>query len=176
MDYNKIKLVIFDCDGVFTDGRIIYENNGAESKNFCAKDGMGIKLLKFSGIKAAMITGRESNMVIRRCEDLKFDFVYQGVWNKLKIAKEIMNQLNYDWENVAYMGDDWNDYPVIKRAALSAAPADAFEDFKTKVDYVCERKGGRGAIREFAEYILKHQGRYQDVLEKFIEHLENLNN
>ena len=176
MDYNKIKLVIFDCDGVFTDGRIIYDNYGAESKNFCAKDGMGIKLLKFSGIKAAMITGRESKMVIRRCEDLKFDFVYQGVWNKLKIAKEIMNLLNYDWENLAYMGDDWNDYPVIKRAALSASPADAFEDFKTKVDYVCVRKGGRGAIREFVEYILKHQGRYQDVLEKFIEHLENLIN
>ena len=173
MDYNKIKILILDCDGVFTDGRIIYDNHRVEAKNFCAKDGMGIKLLKTSGIKVAMITGRDSKVVAQRCQDLSFDYVYQGVWRKLPVAQTIMDELGYSWENVAYMGDDWNDYPVIKHAGLTACPSDAFPDFKETVDYVCTRKGGRGAIREFIEYLLKHQGRYQDVLAKLIENLES---
>ncbi|MCF7911992.1 MAG: HAD hydrolase-like protein [Candidatus Cloacimonetes bacterium] len=173
MDYNKIKILILDCDGVFTDGRIIYDDHRVEAKNFSAKDGMGIKLLKTAGIKVAMITGRESNVVRQRCQDLSFDFIYQGVWRKRPVAEEIMSQLGYTWENVAYMGDDWNDYPVIKLAGLSACPADTFADFQETVDYVCERKGGRGAIREFIEYLLKKQGRYQDALAKLIANLES---
>jgi 3-deoxy-D-manno-octulosonate 8-phosphate phosphatase (KDO 8-P phosphatase) len=173
VDYNKIKLLILDCDGVFTDGRIIYDDHRVEAKNFSAKDGMGIKLLKITDIKVAMITGRKSHVVAQRCQDLSFDYVYQGVWKKLPVAEAILSELGYTWENVAYMGDDWNDYPVIKKAALSACPADAFEDFQEVVDYVCQRKGGRGAIREFIEFLLKHQGRYQDVLAKLIEHLES---
>jgi len=173
MDYNKIKIVMLDCDGVFTDGIIIYDNSDNECKNFSAKDGMGIKLLKLSGIKVALITGRKSNVVLRRCQDLKFDYVYQGIVNKLKIAQEIIDKENLNWENVAYMGDDWNDYPVIKKAILSAAPADAFQDFKNKVDYVCKRKGGRGAIREFVNYLLKKQGKYAKVIHEFIHYLEN---
>ncbi|MDP8219851.1 MAG: HAD hydrolase family protein [Candidatus Stygibacter frigidus] len=176
MDYNKIKLIILDCDGVFSDGRIIYDDHRVESKNFSAKDGMGIMLLKIADIKVAMITGRKSQVVLQRCQDLKFDFVYQGVWRKLPIAKEILAELGITWENVAYMGDDWNDYPVMKHAALSSCPADAFEDFKKTVDYVCIRKGGRGAVREFVEFILKHQGRFEDVLKKLIDNLESTDN
>ena len=176
MDYKKIKLLILDCDGVFSDGRITYDDHRVESKNFCAKDGMGIKLLKFAEIKVAMITGRKSNVVLQRCQDLNFDYVYQGVWRKLPVAEEIMAELGYTWENVAYMGDDWNDYPVMKHAALTSCPADAFDDFKETVNYVCRRKGGRGAIREFVEHILKQQGRFQDVLKKLINNLESTDN
>lgn len=172
MAYENIKLVIFDCDGVFTDGRIIYDNHRVEAKNFDAKDGMGIKILRIAGIKTAMITGRNSIVVAQRCQDLKFDYVYQGVWRKLNVATDIIADLGIGWENVAYMGDDWNDYPVMKKVALSAAPADAFEDFKPKADYICQRKGGRGAIREFVEYLLKQQGRFDEVLQALIKDLE----
>jgi 3-deoxy-D-manno-octulosonate 8-phosphate phosphatase (KDO 8-P phosphatase) len=173
INYKNIKLLIFDCDGVFTDGKIIYDNHRVEAKNFSAKDGLGVKLWRFSGGKIAMITGRDSQVVAQRCHDLKFDFVCQGVWNKRKSTEEIMLKLGYNWQNVAIMGDDWNDYPVIKKAALSAAPADSFPDFKKNVDYIASRCGGEGAVREFIELILKEQGRYDDVLKSFIDYLEN---
>lgn len=161
-----------DCDGVFTDGSITYDNHRVEAKNFSAKDGMGVMLAHFSGLKIGMLTGRKSEVVAQRCEDLRFDYVYQGIWRKAAAVEEILALAGLDWENLAYIGDDWNDYPVIKRAGLSAAPADAFDDFKEKVDYVCQRVGGKGAVREFIEYILKEQGRYEEVLEAFLADLD----
>lgn len=173
MKAKDIKLLVLDCDGVFTDGMITYDNHRVESKNFSAKDGMGIKIAHVAGLKIAMITGRKSEVVAQRCEDLKFDYVYQGVWRKLESLKEIMDIENLSWQNVAYIGDDWNDYPVIKRCGLSCCPQDVMPDFKEKVDYVCQRKGGYGAVREFVEYILKEQGRYEEVLQNLISDLEN---
>lgn len=172
VNWNAIKLLIIDCDGVFTDGRIIYDNHRVEAKNFDAKDGMGIKILHTAGIKIAMITGRDSQVVAQRCLDLKFDFVFQGVWRKLAVADKIRQELNLNWENIAYIGDDWNDYPVMKKVGISAAPADAFEDFRHTADYICQKNGGRGAIREFVETLLKKQGRFDDVLQKLIADLE----
>ena len=119
MDFSKIKLIILDNDGVLTDGKIIYDNNKLESKNFNAKDGLGIKLLQFSDIKLAIITGRNSNVVEQRCDDLQIKLLFQGVRNKLKKTIELLKELNLDWENVAYMGDDWNDFPVMEKCNIS---------------------------------------------------------
>jgi len=173
-DYKNIKLLILDNDGVLTDGRIIYDNNQLESKNFSAKDGLGIRLLQQTDIQLAIITGRTSKILEKRCSDIDIVHLYQSIRNKLKKTEELLKELDLTWENVAYLGDDWNDYPVIKRCAVSAAPADAFPNFKEKVDIVLTRKGGKGAVREFIELILKEQGIFDDTLEKLIDYLETL--
>ena len=172
-DYKKIKLLILDCDGVLTDGKIIYDDNRNEIRNFSAKDGLGIKLLPFANIQVAVISGKKSEILARRCEDLGIRHVFQKVRNKLKTAEELIEQLNLNWENVAFMGDDWNDFPIVKRAYITSAPADAFEDFQKKVDFVTRRNGGEGAVREFIEHILKEQGVYDKTVEKLVAHLEN---
>ncbi len=174
MDFSKIKLIILDNDGVLSDGKIIYDNNKLESKNFNAKDGLGIKLLQFSDIKLAIITGRSSNVVEKRCDDLQIKLLFQGVRNKLKKTIELLKELNLDWENVAYLGDDWNDFPVMEKCNISAVPADAFDDIKNRADIVTERNGGEGAVREFIELILKKQGKYEDSLQKLLDHLKSM--
>ena len=173
MDFSKIKLIILDNDGVLTDGKIIYDNNKLESKNFNAKDGLGIKLLQFSDIKLAIITGRSSNIVKQRCDDLQINLLFQGVRNKLKKTTELLNELKLKWENVAYVGDDWNDFPVMEKCNISAVPADAFDDIKSRVDLVTKRKGGEGAVREIIELILKEQGKYEESLQKLFDHLKS---
>ena len=173
MDFSKIKLIILDNDGVFSDGKIIYDNNKLESKNFNAKDGLGIKLLQFSDIKLAIITGRSSEILRKRCDDLQIKFLYQGVRNKLKRTKELLKELNLNWENVAYLGDDWNDFPVMEKCNISVTPADAFESIQSRVDLVTKRKGGEGAVRELIELILTKQGKYEKSLQKLLDHLNS---
>ncbi|MDD3052267.1 MAG: HAD hydrolase family protein [Candidatus Cloacimonetes bacterium] len=172
IDFNKIELLILDNDGVLTDGKIIYNNHKIESKAFSAKDGLGINMLSFSSIQVAIITGRESEILVQRCKDLGIRHLYQKVRNKLQKTEKLLNELNFEWQNVAYLGDDWNDYPVIKKAAFTACPADAFSDFKAVTDYTCERKGGEGAVREVIEFLLKKQGKFEYALQKLLEHLE----
>ena len=173
MDFSKIKMIILDNDGVLTDGKIIYDNNKLESKNYNAKDGLGVKLLQFSDIKLAIITGRSSYIVEQRCDDLQIKLLYQGVRNKLKKTTELLKELNLDWENVAYMGDDWNDFPVMEKCNISAVPADAFDDIRSRADLVTKRNGGEGAVREFIELILKKQGKYEESLQKLLDHLKS---
>ena len=173
MDFSKIKLLILDNDGVLTDGKIIYDNNKIESKNYNAKDGLGIKLLQFSDIKLAIITGRSSDILEKRCDDLQIKMLYQGVRNKLKKTTELLKELKLEWEDVAYMGDDWNDFPVMEKCNISATPADAFDDIKSRVGLVTKRNGGEGAVREFIEIILKKRGKYEESLQKLVDHLNS---
>jgi len=173
MDFSKIKLIILDNDGVLSDGKIIYNNNKLESKNYNAKDGLGIKLLQFSDIKLAIITGRSSYIVEQRCDDLQIKLFFQGVRNKLKKTTKLLKELKLEWENVAYMGDDWNDFPVMEKCNISATPADAFDDIKSRVDLITKRNGGEGAVREFIELILKKQGKYEQSLQKLLDHLNS---
>jgi len=173
MNFSKIKLIILDNDGVLTDGKIIYDNNELESKNYNAKDGLGIKLLQFSGIELAIITGRSSRILEKRCKDLQIKLLFQGVRNKLRKTSELLEELNLKWENVAYMGDDWNDMPVMEKCNISATPSDAFDDIQNKVDLVMKRKGGEGAVREFIELILKKQGKYEESLQKLLNRLRS---
>ncbi len=172
-DIKKIKLIIFDVDGVLSDNKIMYDSQGNELKSFSPKDGLGIRLLSFTDITPAIITGRKSVMVERRAKDLGIRYIYQKVRNKLKVATKLVEELGLSWENVAYMGDDWNDYPVMKKVNLKACPNDACEDFKSKMDFVSRRVGGNGAVREFIEFILKEKGIYENTLSAFFDYLSS---
>ncbi|OQY37247.1 MAG: hypothetical protein B6226_05360 [Candidatus Cloacimonetes bacterium 4572_65] len=167
----KIKIVCFDCDGVLTDGKITYiqgaDNQILEQKNFSARDGMGLMFLNYAGLIPAVITGRTSAVLARRCKDLKIEHFYQKIENKAKQMEVILQELNLEWENVAYMGDDWNDYPLFKRVGFSASPNDGEEEIKQYVDFVSTKNGGAGAVREFIDLILRGKGLYEKATSKF---------
>ena len=172
IDFPKIKLLISDCDGVLTDGLIIYDSNGVETKHFSAHDGLGIMLLKYSALEIAVITGRSSPNLAKRCQDLGIKYLYQNIKNKQKQLDELLAQLGLDYSNVAYIGDDWNDFLAMRNCQLKIAPRNARHAFQQTVDYVTEHAGGDGAVRDAIEYILQNQGVFSGVLERFIESLE----
>ncbi len=179
----NIKIVCFDCDGVLTDGKITYiqtkrvnhfadDNHGTEldiyeQKNFSARDGMGIMFLNYAGLIPAVITGRRSAVLQQRCEDLKIKHLHQKISNKAKKMEEILEELGLTWDNVAYMGDDWNDYPMFKRASFTACPNDAEDTIKPHVDFISKYNGGQGAVREFVNLILMEKGLYEETVKKF---------
>lgn len=163
-----VKLVVFDVDGVLTDGRIIFSNSGEETKLFDVKDGHGIKILMRMGIDVAIITARESEVVRRRAKDLGITYVFQGMKDKRMALEELVKASGVDPGAMAYMGDDIIDLPVLKRVAFSAAVADAVAEVIERVDFVAQRPGGRGAARELAELILKVQGKWTDVMKLYL--------
>lgn len=152
---SKIDIIITDVDGVLTNGGIILDSSGLELKQFNVKDGQICSILKKNNIKYGVITGRKSPMVIKRCEELSFDFIYQGISDKVEILNDIKNKYKISYESIAYIGDDINDLGVIEKVGLSATPNDAFYYVREKSDYITSRNGGHGAFREFAELILK---------------------
>jgi len=160
----SIKLLILDVDGTMTDGKIIYSNSGDELKSFCSKDGLAIASWIRLGRKIAIITGRESNMVKKRAKELGIKFFYQNIRDKASKAEEILKELNITWESVASIGDDINDYSMLKESKLSFAPANANEHIKCKVNFCLTANGGNGAIREMIEYILKQENTYEEFL------------
>jgi YrbI family 3-deoxy-D-manno-octulosonate 8-phosphate phosphatase len=164
-----IRLIILDCDGTLTDGRIIYSDHDRELKNFSAKDGLGLHLAHVAGLQIAVITGRTSPMVTRRCADLHIEHVLQGVSNKRHAADKLLATLGLTWAQTAVVGDDWNDYPIMEPAALSACPCDAFPTFREKVDVVLNRPGGDGAVREFIELLLQAQSIYEKTVEQYLD-------
>ncbi len=168
VNWMEIKLLVLDCDGVLTDGRIIYGNEGMEIKNFSATDGLGLMLLQNTEIEVAIITGRSSEALQRRCNDLKIKHLHQGVKNKLAQLESLLAELKLDFENTAYIGDDWNDMLCMRKAAISACPQDAMPEIAKLVDYQCLRAGGHGAVREFIEYILRKKGIYERVVRSFM--------
>ena len=155
--FRKVKILITDVDGVLTDGKIIYDKNDNELKFFNVKDGFGLHLLHKAGIKTAIITGRESPIVVRRAQELQFTRIYQNVRNKAKIFYSLIDDLGLSPEETCYVGDDIPDLPVIKLAGVGVAVADAVDEIREIADYTCKAKGGQGAIREVAEQILKDQ-------------------
>jgi 3-deoxy-D-manno-octulosonate 8-phosphate phosphatase (KDO 8-P phosphatase) len=163
----KIKLLVLDVDGVMTDGSIVYDDSGLESKAFDVKDGHGIKLLERGGVKTALLTGRTSNVVEHRAKDLGIELVYQGCKDKGKAFEELLSRTSLDAGEVAFVGDDLVDLPVLKRAGLSVTVPDAVEEVKGRVDYVTQRPGGRGAVREVVEVILKAQGKWEGLIEGY---------
>jgi len=168
VNWDKINLLIFDCDGVLTDGKIIYGCDGEEFKNFDAHDGMGFMLLRFAGVKTAVITGRTSAALERRCKDLRIDYLLQGVANKLARTNQLMAELKLEFSNVLYMGDDWNDIPVMNVAAVSVCPADAVRDVASLADYVMLAPGGHGAVRECIELVLNNKGLYEQAVADYL--------
>ncbi len=171
VNWNNIKMMIFDCDGVLTDGKIIYSGEMLESKNFSAHDGMGFMLLRRAGIIPAIITGRTSKALSRRCEDLQIKHVKQGVQNKLAATQELLSELGFSLNQIVYMGDDWNDVPVMLQSAFSVCPADAMPEIANIVEYVTHRPGGFGAARECIDYVLRCMGLYEKAVLSFLDEI-----
>lgn len=159
----KIRLLLLDVDGVMTDGRIIYDDRGTETKAFDVKDGHGLKLLQRAGIRVGIITGRQSAVVERRAAELGIELVYQGAKDKMLPFLEILHKTGLTAEQVAYVGDDLPDLPILRRVGFAATVADAIEEIKPHVHYVTERRGGRGAVREICDLLLKETGRWAGV-------------
>ena len=162
-------MILMDVDGVLTDGKIIFTSDGTELKEFNILDGMGITLARMAGLKTGIITGRESKMVQRRAEELKYDVISQGSLKKLPRYEEIKKQFGLSDEEVCYIGDDLPDMPILKRAGFSVAVANARDEVKAVSDFITMSYGGNGAVREVVDIILKAQ----DKFDKLIEKIEN---
>ena len=152
----KIKCLLVDCDGVLTNGAMYYTENGDEIKKFSTYDGMGFQLLKNHGIITGIITSEDMQLVKRRFEKLGLNELYMGVSDKLKILEEICKKNNLKYEEVAYIGDDLNDIPIIENVGFSCSVNNGISTIKNKVDYVTSKNGGEGAVREIADLILKY--------------------
>ena len=154
---SKIKLAAFDVDGVMTDGSITYDENGVEYFN--AKDGHGITMLNNAGIITAIITARNNGTVQHRAENLKFKEIHQGSKNKIETLNEILKKYNLTLEETAYMGDDLPDLCILEKTGFSGCPADAVDEVKKTAHFISAKNGGRGAVREFCEIIVKNQNK-----------------
>jgi len=162
----NIKAIVFDVDGVLTDGGIIYDNSGMEIKRFNVKDGQIISHLKNAGFIVGAITGRNSQVVKNRCEELKLDFHYHGSSNKLVQYEKIKKKYSLTDEQIAYIGDDIIDLCILSRCGVSATPQDARVYIKEYVDYITPSKGGDGALRDLADMILKEQDLLQQIIDQ----------
>ncbi len=163
----KVRWIFLDVDGVLTDGNITYDNQGGETKTFYVRDGHGIKLAQRVGIRFALITGRASEIVNRRAAELGIDEVHQGSLRKLEAYEEIIGRLELSGEEIAYVGDDLIDLPVMRRVGLSAVVADADPETCRQADLILTQPGGRGAVREFIEIILKAQDQWQKATKRY---------
>ncbi len=170
MDVNeiaaRIKLVILDVDGVMTDGRIIIHDDGSETRIFDIKDGLGTVALQMLGVEVAIITSKKSGAVARRAEELRIKRFHEGVRKKVPVYEQMLEEMGITDEEVCYVGDDLNDLGMMKRVGLPVAVADAVPEIKAVARYVTKAPGGRGAVREVAELILKAQGKWEALLAK----------
>ena len=163
----RIKLVLLDVDGVLTNGHISYGDYGDELKSYDIHDGLGIELLREGGIKTVVLSGRKSRTNARRAKELKISLLVQGVSDKLKVFVKILKKYRLSAEDVCCMGDDLVDIPLLKRAGFAVAVQNAVPEVKVSAQYVTKREGGRGAVREIADKILKSQGRWEAVTARF---------
>ena len=162
-----VRLLLLDVDGVLTDGGLCYGDGGIELKRFHTQDGLGIKLLQESGVPVGIITARQSEAVARRSRDLGLAHVFQGEQDKLAAWEQVLRQTGLRPPQIACMGDDWMDLPLLNRAGLAAAPANAVPEVRQRVHYVAERCGGNGAVRELCDLILEAQGHLARLLSRF---------
>lgn len=163
-----IKMLIVDIDGVMTDGRIVINDQGEEIKTFNAKDGQGLKLLMESGIEVAIISGRASKAVERRAADLGIRSLYQGIHDKGTLCADLIREKRLKKQEVACIGDDLPDIPMFQHVGLSIAVADAAQEVRDTAHLVTKKGGGKGAVREICEIILKAQGSWDHLISPFI--------
>jgi 3-deoxy-D-manno-octulosonate 8-phosphate phosphatase (KDO 8-P phosphatase) len=164
-----IELIVLDVDGTLTDGKITYSNSGEETKSFDVADGLAIAVwTKKFGKKAAIITGRSSFIVEKRAKELNITHLHQGIKNKQEVLEEILKKEGLSWHQVAAIGDDLNDYNMLKKVGLSFTPANGTQYLKDFVNVVCENRGGEGAVREMLEYIFKEDGLEEDFLNAWV--------
>ena len=166
---SRIRLLVLDVDGVLTDGRLYFDNQGNELKAFNTRDGLGIRALQSAGAVLALITGRQSEIVKRRAANLGIEHVYQGSNDKLEAYNELLAITGFDEQQVCYAGDDWIDIPVLDRVGLAVTVADADEVVKNRVHWITPRAGGYGAVRDICELILVAQDAHQRVLDGILK-------
>lgn len=165
----RVKLLLMDCDGVLTDGRITLLADGDEQKSFHTRDGHGLVLLHRAGLRSGIISGRTSAAVERRAHDLGIAYVRQGTWDKIVEFEEILAAAGVEEEEAAFIGDDVTDIPLMQRVGLAVAVLDATEETRAAAHYVTQLPGGFGAVREVAELILKAQGRWTELMSRYIK-------
>ncbi len=165
----KIKCIIFDIDGVLTDGSLFFDNNGNEYKAFNSHDGHGLRMLLECGLQAAIITGRESTLVTHRMTDLGINLVYQGFRDKRPALQMLLDKTKLNPEQIAYLGDDIIDLPVMTQVGLAMAVQNAQAFVIEHADYVTTKPGGSGAAREAIEFILQAQGLLTHKLESYLQ-------
>jgi 3-deoxy-D-manno-octulosonate 8-phosphate phosphatase (KDO 8-P phosphatase) len=163
----KTRLLIMDVDGVLTDGRIIQDGHGHELKVFDVKDGHGIVMAHRAKLRTALISGRESETITRRAEELGIELVFQKIWNKLEVYEKILVDTELTHDEVAYIGDDLIDIPLLRRVGLAVAVADAVDEVKAAAHLITQRPGGQGAVREVIELILKAQDHWDSLIERY---------
>jgi 3-deoxy-D-manno-octulosonate 8-phosphate phosphatase (KDO 8-P phosphatase) len=165
----QIKLVLLDVDGVLTSGDIIYNDIGEQTKIFNVKDGVGIRLLKEAGIKVGIITGRKGQALRHRCENLGIDLIFDGIMRKDQALEAVAARTGITEEDMAYVGDDLPDLPAMKRVGLSVAVADAHEILRRQAHITTLARGGKGAVREISEAILKAQGLWDELIDRLFD-------
>ena len=163
----KIKMLLLDVDGVMTNGQVLLLPNGDEIKAFSIADGFGIVSAMKLGIRIGIVSGRSSTSLQQRCEELHISDLYMNVADKAEVLREIANRYQLSYENIAYMGDDIPDLPVLETVGLSAAPQSAHHEVKQRVHLVVQKKGGEGAVREFIEFLLTAQKKDQKLLDLY---------
>jgi YrbI family 3-deoxy-D-manno-octulosonate 8-phosphate phosphatase len=166
--FKKIKLLILDVDGVLTDGRIIMDNRGEEVKSFNVRDGQGLRLLQAAGIEVAIITGRRSGVVEQRARDLGIREVHQGVDDKAALCMQLIRGKGLERQEVCSMGDDLTDIPLFGKVGLGIAVHDAATEVREAAHWVTENRGGRGAVREVCERILKAQDKWDGLIAPYL--------
>ncbi len=164
----SVELVIFDIDGVFTDGGLYRSDDGQETKRFHATDGLGIRMLADAGVTLGVITGRTSKVVEHRCKELQIEHVYQGQKDKLGAFETLTAKLSLRHSQVAYMGDDIIDMPVMKRAGLALTVPGACAEIAATAHWTSQRPGGNGAVREACELILKSKNLYEQAIARYL--------
>lgn len=164
----NIRLLLLDVDGVLTDGNITYTDKGEEIKSFNSKDGLGIRLLMDSGIKVGIITGRKSDALSHRCKNLGIELLFDGITDKIKAFNTILGKTKILAEKTAFVGDDLPDLGVMKLAGLSISPADAHPFVQKYADIVTMQNGGKGAVREICDEILKAQNKFETIINKYM--------
>lgn len=165
----KIRLLILDVDGVLTDGRIIYDSRGADLKFFDVTDGLGINLLKKTGIITILISAKASKTIRHRAKDMFIEAIFENASSKLDVYNKILKKYNLQDENICFIGDDLVDCSILKRVGLAVSVFNAVSDVKNISHYVTKASGGRGAVREVAELIIKSQGKWQELISKYMQ-------
>ncbi|MDP1890078.1 MAG: HAD-IIIA family hydrolase, partial [Gemmatimonadaceae bacterium] len=160
----KIKLLLLDVDGVLTDGRIIYDSRGRDSKFFDVHDGLGVYVLHKSGIKTVLITAKSSKAISPRAKDMRVAEVFADIFPKTAVLEKILKKYSVTPDEVCFVGDDLVDLSLMRKVGLPVAVANGTSEIKEAASFVTIRSGGRGAVREVAELILKSQGKWEDIL------------
>jgi 3-deoxy-D-manno-octulosonate 8-phosphate phosphatase (KDO 8-P phosphatase) len=166
--FASVSILFLDVDGVLTDGRVTLDGKGGETKDFDVTDGLGLRLLQDSGVTVALITGRVSEVVAQRAKELRIAELHQGVRDKVPVFRKILLEKGLAPKNAAYVGDDLLDLPVLTRVGLAVTVPSAPEEVKSSVHYVTAKNGGRGAVREVCEEILKAKGQWDSIVKGFL--------